>query len=72
MFCVTLVSFLTDDFFLFQLVVESSAGTAIAAAMSNKLRDMEPEIENVGVILSGGNADFNHLPWLENKNNNFI
>ena len=44
----------------------------MAAAMSNKLRDMGPEIENVGVILCGGNADIYNLPWLKDEQKKII
>ncbi|KAL4224057.1 hypothetical protein ACF0H5_017514 [Mactra antiquata] len=46
-----------------KLVVESSAGTSIAAAMSSKLDTLVPRGRNVGVILSGGNVDFSNLPF---------
>lgn len=52
--------------FVFQhmkLVIEAAAGAAVAAAMSDKLRKMDPMMKNIGIILCGGNIDINKLPW---------
>lgn len=43
-------------------VIEPSAGTAIAAAMSRDLQDMDPSLQHIGVILCGGNVDIDNLP----------
>jgi threonine dehydratase len=45
-----------------KLLIEPSAAVAVAAVNSKEFREIE-EIERVGVILSGGNADLDHLPW---------
>jgi serine racemase len=49
--------------FHFQLVVEAAAGATVAAAMSDKLKQMDPNMKNIGIILCGGNVDINSLPW---------
>ncbi|VDI20595.1 serine racemase [Mytilus galloprovincialis] len=46
-----------------KLVIEAASGAAVAAAMSDKLQNMDPSIKNVDVILFGGNVDINQLPW---------
>lgn len=46
-----------------KLVIEPSAGTAVAAAMSRDLAEVIPESKNVGVIICGGNVDFSNLPF---------
>lgn len=50
-------------FYIIQLVIEAASGAAVAAAMSDKLRKMDPNMQNIGVILCGGNVDINKLPW---------
>ena len=49
--------------FHFQLVVEASAGATVAAAMSDQLKQMDPNMKNIGIILCGGNVDIDSLPW---------
>lgn len=44
-----------------KLVIEPSAGVAVAAARSDRFRQMG--FRNVGVILCGGNIDLEKLPW---------
>lgn len=51
-------------YFCFQLVIEAASGAGVAAAMSEKMRNLDPSIQHVGVILCGGNTDINHLPWM--------
>ncbi|CAL1544584.1 unnamed protein product [Lymnaea stagnalis] len=46
-----------------KLVIEAASGAAVAAAFSQKFRDMDNSIKNVGVILCGGNVDIDALPW---------
>jgi threonine dehydratase len=46
-----------------KLVNELSAGAAVAAAMSEKMRLEYPDVRKLGVILCGGNIDVNQLPW---------
>ena len=47
----------------FQLVVEAAAGATVAAAMSDQLKQMDPNMINIGIILCGGNVDMDSLPW---------
>ncbi len=42
-----------------KIVVEPSAAVALAAVLSAKL----PDADRIGIILSGGNVDLDHLPW---------
>lgn len=46
-------------------MIEAASGAAVAAAMSEKMRNLHPSIEHVGVILCGGNVDIDHLPWYQ-------
>ncbi|WAR03480.1 SRR-like protein [Mya arenaria] len=45
-----------------KLVVEAASGAGIAAAMSERLRQMDAALRHVGVILCGGNTDIDRLP----------
>ena len=45
-----------------KLVIEPSAATAVAAALSPRFRAL-PGMDRVAVILSGGNVDLAALPW---------
>jgi len=45
-----------------KLVVEPSGAVPLAAVLSSAFGALEG-IERVGVILSGGNVDLDHLPW---------
>lgn len=48
-----------------QVVVEPAGGTGVAAAMSPQLKQvLRPSDTRVGVVLCGGNADLQKLPWL--------
>lgn len=46
-----------------KLVIELSAGAAVAAAMSDKMKNNYPNIKSVGVVLCGGNIDIDNLPF---------
>ena len=46
-----------------QTVIEAASGAGVAAAMSEKMTGLDPAVQNVGVILCGGNVDINNLPW---------
>ncbi|XP_076106035.1 serine racemase-like isoform X1 [Mytilus galloprovincialis] len=46
-----------------KMVIEAAAGATVAAAMSEKLKQMDPGIKKIGVILCGGNVDMLKLPW---------
>ncbi|KAL4223179.1 hypothetical protein ACF0H5_016651 [Mactra antiquata] len=48
-----------------KLVVEAASGAGIAAAMSDKMCNLDDNIKHVGVILCGGNTDIHHLPWYQ-------
>jgi len=45
-----------------KLLIEPSSAVAVAVALGDELR-VAPGLERVGVILSGGNVDLDHLPW---------
>lgn len=45
------------------MIIEAAAGATVAAAMSEKLKQMDPGIKKIGVILCGGNIDILKLPW---------
>jgi threonine dehydratase len=45
-----------------KLLIESSAAVAVAAVLSNDFRSLAG-LHRVGVVLSGGNVDFDRLPW---------
>ena len=49
-----------------KLVVEPSAAIAVAAVLSDRFKAMA-DIERVGVVLSGGNADLDRLPWVSSQ-----
>ncbi|KAH9525448.1 hypothetical protein Btru_001459 [Bulinus truncatus] len=49
-----------------KLVIEAASGAAVAAAFSQKLKNMDSSIRNVGVILCGGNVDIDDLPCFLN------
>lgn len=46
-----------------KLLVELSAGSSVHAALF-KVAKMWPGIKRVGVILCGGNADMDKIPWI--------
>ncbi|XP_064602726.1 serine racemase-like [Liolophura sinensis] len=46
-----------------KLVIEAAAGAAMAAVISQKMKQLDPAIAKVGVILCGGNVDICNLPW---------
>ncbi|RUS87871.1 hypothetical protein EGW08_004349 [Elysia chlorotica] len=46
-----------------KMVVEPSGATPLAAAFSKKFQTMDSKLVNIGVVLSGGNVDIDHLPW---------
>jgi threonine dehydratase/serine racemase len=45
-----------------KLVIEPSAAVAVAAVLTDGFRGLEG-LDRVGVVLSGGNVDLDHLPW---------
>jgi threonine dehydratase len=46
-----------------ELVVEAAAGATVAAALSDKLKQMNSNMENIGITLCGGNVEIDSLPW---------
>ena len=48
-----------------KVMVEAASGAAIAAALSDSVKNMKGE--KIGVILCGGNVDTNKLPWLDSR-----
>jgi threonine dehydratase len=45
-----------------KLLVEPSSAVAFAAVLTDEFRAL-PGVDRVGIILSGGNVDLDHLPW---------
>jgi threonine dehydratase len=45
-----------------KLLVEPSSAVAFAAVLTDEFRS-EPGLGRVGIVLSGGNVDLDHLPW---------
>ncbi len=45
-----------------KVLIEPSSAVALAAALSPKLNSAGRD-RNIGIILSGGNVDLDHLPW---------
>ena len=45
-----------------KLMVEPSSAVAFAAVMTDEFRAL-PGLGRVGIVLSGGNVDLDHLPW---------
>ena len=45
-----------------KVLIEPSSAVALAAALSPKLNSSGRD-RNIGIILSGGNVDLDHLPW---------
>ena len=46
-----------------KLMIELSAGASAYAALF-KVAKIWPDLKKVGVILCGGNADMNKIPWM--------
>jgi threonine dehydratase len=45
-----------------KLMIEPSSAVPLAAVLGQEFRSL-PELPRVGIILSGGNVDLDHLPW---------
>jgi threonine dehydratase len=45
-----------------KLLIEPSAAVAVAAVLGDAFRALGG-MSRVGVVLSGGNVDLDHLPW---------
>jgi len=48
-------------------VIEPGCGLAVAVATSKQLYEKYPDLQNVGVVLCGGNVDLMNLPWMRQK-----
>jgi threonine dehydratase len=46
-----------------KLMIEPSSAVAVAAVLTEQFRQLTPRPKHVGVLLSGGNIDLDHLPW---------
>jgi threonine dehydratase len=49
-----------------KLLIEPSSAVALAAALTPGF-GARPGLERIGIILSGGNVDLDHLPWLSQQ-----
>ncbi|MCZ6835101.1 MAG: pyridoxal-phosphate dependent enzyme [Planctomycetota bacterium] len=45
-----------------KILIEPSSAVAVAAVLSPELKAI-PGIDRIGIIISGGNVDIDHLPW---------
>ncbi|MBI1817410.1 MAG: pyridoxal-phosphate dependent enzyme [Deltaproteobacteria bacterium] len=45
-----------------KLLIEPSAAVALAVALSEEFKALR-DLNRVGIVLSGGNVDLDHLPW---------
>ena len=50
-----------------KLVIEPSAAVGLAAVLTDKFKTVQSSVENVGVILCGGNMDLNKIPWIHSN-----
>lgn len=48
-----------------KLLIEPTAGVALAAVLSQHFQAVSPEVKNICVVLSGGNVDLTALNWVE-------
>lgn len=46
-----------------QLVIEPSSAAAVAVTFSEAFKSLDPDLQKVAVILSGGNVELDNLPW---------
>lgn len=47
-----------------KLLIEPSAAVGVAAVLTKKFKALPVQgLQNVGIILCGGNADLDNLPW---------
>jgi threonine dehydratase len=46
-----------------KLMVEPSSAVALAAVLSEEFQGLSNRPQRIGVFLSGGNVDLDHLPW---------
>ena len=50
-----------------KVVIEPTAACTAAALLSPRFQELCADVEHVGLILEGGNTDFDHLPWVHQK-----
>jgi serine racemase len=50
-----------------KVVIEPSAASPVAALLSPKFQEVCADVENIGILLEGGNTDLNHLPWINKE-----
>ncbi|XP_038615004.1 serine racemase [Tachyglossus aculeatus] len=48
-----------------KLFIEPTAGVGVAAVLSEQFQAVAPEVKNICIVLSGGNADLTSLTWLK-------
>nr|XP_008269141.1 serine racemase isoform X3 [Oryctolagus cuniculus]XP_017204397.1 serine racemase isoform X3 [Oryctolagus cuniculus]XP_051680492.1 serine racemase isoform X3 [Oryctolagus cuniculus] len=48
-----------------KLLIEPTAGVAVAAVLSQHFQTVSPEVKNICVVLSGGNVDLTSLTWMK-------
>uniref|UniRef100_A0A8D0L505 Tryptophan synthase beta chain-like PALP domain-containing protein n=1 Tax=Sphenodon punctatus TaxID=8508 RepID=A0A8D0L505_SPHPU len=48
-----------------KLLIEPTAGVGVAAVLSQRFQSVPREVENVCIVLCGGNANLEALEWLE-------
>ncbi|XP_069730196.1 serine racemase [Phaenicophaeus curvirostris] len=47
-----------------KLLIEPTAGVGVAAVLSERFQDVPRDVENVCIVLCGGNVDLSSLTWL--------
>lgn len=47
-----------------KLLIEPTAGVGVAAVLSEQFQAVPREVENVCIMLCGGNVDLSSLTWL--------
>jgi threonine dehydratase len=45
-----------------KLLIEPSSAVALAAVLTEEFRGL-PNLQRIGVVLSGGNVNLDKLPW---------
>ena len=51
-----------------KLVIEPSAAVPVAVVLykGEEIKRRYPDLNNIGIVLCGGNVDLNNLPWMQN------
>lgn len=50
-----------------KIVVEPASATGLTSLLTRKLQKINSSLQNVGVIVCGGNVDLDHLPWYDHQ-----